>query len=512
MKLFFYHLLFLNLIYFSANLFPQNTNPTSLKSEALQLINSGRYGEAIDILNKYVSANPNSADGFNLRGMCYEKRGNYEYAVYDYRTAKKINPNDDEISSNLNRSTSDWYKLLYNKIEGHKREIAINPNIAKNYLEIGKCYKNLGNWSEAEIWYDLYLEKENASSDEIIRYSEILAKNGHISKGEPILKSYTENYPNDHRLFSRYGYFTLWLGKNKIAEDAFKNALEIRPYFKEAMDGLDLARGKGYVYSINDTTSRFNYGIMPAAKEYEIDRLYRVLKNKPADSESRFKLIEKLISVNRFEEANQQLQILAPLFSDTDRFRDLSIKLNTLKKAYYADRIKYLEQQLLKDPNNKKVLLELAKFYSLNNDYQSAENIYKKYLSIYPNDSEVKYKLAQVLTWQNRLCDASEIANELIQSSPENKDYLLLGAQINYWLDKDLPYTQSLFEKVLSIDSKNREAMFGLASLYIRTNKVPQAENLISKISSVDSTSEKFVMLNSGLENIKNSKSVISEL
>ena len=116
-----------------------------------------RYGEAIDQLNKYVSANPNIADGFNLRGTCYEKRGNYEYAVYDFRTAKKLKPSDDEIVSNLNRTTTNWYKLLYNKIEGHKRESAINSKIAKNYLEIGKCYKNLGEWNEAEIWYDVYL-------------------------------------------------------------------------------------------------------------------------------------------------------------------------------------------------------------------------------------------------------------------------------------------------------------------------------------------------------------------
>ena len=278
MKLFFYQLLILNLTFFSISLFPQNNYSSNFKTEALQLISSGRYGEAIDILNKYVSANPNSADGFNLRGMCYEKRGNYEYAVYDFRTAKKIKPNDDEISSNLNRATSDWYKILYNKIEGHKREIAINPIIAKNYLEIGKCYKNLGNWNEAEIWYDIYLEKETASPDEIIRYSEILAKNNHISKGEPILKNYIERFPDDHRLWSRYGYFTLWLGKNKISIDAFTKSLEIRPYFKEAMDGLDLAKGKGYIYSINDTTSRFNYGMQPAAKQYEIDRLYLVLK------------------------------------------------------------------------------------------------------------------------------------------------------------------------------------------------------------------------------------------
>lgn len=88
MKLFFYQLLILNLTIFSSSLFSQNNNTLNFKSEALQLINSGRYGEAIDILNKYVSANPNSADGFNLRGMCYENRGNYEFAVYDFRTAK----------------------------------------------------------------------------------------------------------------------------------------------------------------------------------------------------------------------------------------------------------------------------------------------------------------------------------------------------------------------------------------------------------------------------------------
>ncbi len=503
MKLFFYQLLILNLTFFSISILPQNNYSSNFKTEAIQLISSGRYGEAIDILNKYVSANPNSADGFNLRGICYEKRGNYEYAVYDFRTAKKIKPEDDEISSNLNRATSDWYKILYNKIEGHKREIAINPIIAKNYLEIGKCYKNLGNWNEAEIWYDIYLEKEKASPDEIIRYSEILAKNNHISKGEPILKNYTERFPDDHRLLSRYGYFTLWLGKNKIAVDAFTKSLEIRPYFKEAMDGLDLAKGKGYIYSINDTTSKFNYGMQPAAKQYEIDRLYLVLKKNKADDDSRFKLIEELITVNRYEEAYEQLQILSPKFSDQDRFKDLWFKAITLRKSYYADRIRFYEERLNKEPFNKDALLELAKYYSYNNDYSIAVNLYNSYLSKDPNDQEVRYKLAQILMWQNNLCEASDNASELLKSAPNNKDYLLLAAQINYWLDRDLVYSQSLFQKVLAIDSKNTEAMFGLANLYIRNNSISDAEELMNEISIVDSSSQKFILLQRTFENAK---------
>ncbi len=509
MKLFFYQLLILNLTLFSTSLFSQNNLSSKYKAEALQLISVGRYGEAIDVLNKYVSENPSAADGFNLRGMCYEKRGNYEYAVYDFRTAKKLKPNDNEISSNLNRTTSDWYKLLYNKIEGHKREIAINSNIAKNYLEIGKCYKNLGNWSEAEIWYDTYLEKETASSDEIIRYSEILAKNNHISKGEPILKSYTERFSDDHRLWSRYGYFTLWLGKNKIAIEAFTKSLEIRPYFKEAMDGLDLAKGKGYIYSINDTTSRFNYGMQPTAKQYEIDRLYRVLKNNSSDSESRFKLVDELITANRYEEAYEQLKILSPNFSDEQRFKDLWFKVTSLRKSYYADRIRFYEEKLSKDPANKDALLELAKFYSYNQDYTLAVNLYKSYLSNYPNDYEVSYKLAQILMWQNNLCEAAEEADKLIKSSPDNKNYLLLAAQINYWLDKDLAYTQSLFEKVLVLDPQNGEAMYGLANLYVRNNNLADAQKFINEISLYDSSSQKFILLQKSFEAAKDHNELV---
>jgi Flp pilus assembly protein TadD len=509
MKLFFYQLLILNLTLFSTSLFSQNNLSSKYKAEALQLISVGRYGEAIDVLNKYVSENPSAADGFNLRGMCYEKRGNYEFAVYDFRTAKKLKPNDDEISSNLNRTTSDWYKLLYNKIEGHKREIAINSNTAKNYLEIGKCYKNLGNWSEAEIWYDIYLEKETASSDEIIRYSEILAKNNHISKGEPILKSYTERFSDDHRLWSRYGYFTLWLGKNKIAIEAFTKSLEIRPYFKEAMDGLDLAKGKGYIYSINDTTSRFNYGMQPTAKQYEIDRLDRLLKNNPSNTESRFKLVDELITANRYEEAYEQLQILSPNFSDEQRFKDLWFKVTTLRKSYYADRIRFYEEKLSKNPMDKEALLELAKFYSYNQDYTLAANLYKSYLSNYPNDYEARYKLAQLLMWQNNLCEAAEESDKLIKSSPDNKNYLLLAAQINYWLDKDLYYTQSLFEKVLVLDPQNGEAIYGLANLYVRSNNLADAEKLINEISLYDSSSQKFILLQKSFEAAKDRNELV---
>jgi tetratricopeptide (TPR) repeat protein len=500
MKLIFNVLLFLILFFSNNYIFSQSSSFIRLKNEAISLMNNGRYGEAIDQWNKYIAENPSLAEGYNFRGFCYEKRGNYEFAIYDYRTAIKLAPNNKEIISNLNRCTNDWYKLLYNQIEGYKREIAINQSAAVNYLEIGKCYKNLGEWNEAEVWYDSYLEKEKASPDEILRYAEILAKNNHISKGLPILKSFTENYSNDHRLWSRYGYFLLWSGNNKLAKQSFAKALEIRPYFKEALDGLDLAEGKGYIYSINDTTYRFNYGMRPITKEYIIDRYYRILKKNPDDDETRFKLIEELIKVYRFEEAQQQLVYLSSKYSDDTRFTDLWEKVTTLKASYYSDRIKYFDDLLNKNPNNKKVMLELAKFYSYNKDYDKALGIYENYLLKYPKDAEVRFRRIQILTWQNDLCEAQKEIDALLKIVPDNQEYQLMAANIDLWLDKNLNESEILYQKVLEKDPSYIEALKGLINVKLKSENYSEAELLITKLESIDKNLPEIPQLKNNLE------------
>ena len=53
----------------------------------------------------------------------------------------------------------------------------------------------------------------------------------------------------------------------------------------------------------------------------------------------------------------------------------------TLRKSYYADRINYYEDLLSKNPKDKNALLELAQFYTYNNDYSLAVKLYQKLFS-----------------------------------------------------------------------------------------------------------------------------------
>ena len=471
----------------------------AIKNEAKRQMLVGRYGDAIDLLNRYVSACPQEADGYNLRGLCYEKRGQYEMAVYDFRSARKIQPDNSEINRNLTETTDAWYKLLYNKIEGHKREIAINPKRPINYLEIGKSYKNLGDWQIAEDWYDKYLTMEEASPDEIIRYTEILARNNHIQKGEPVLKRFTEKFPADQRLWSRYGYFELWLGKKKNAIDAFEKALALKPYFKEAMNGLDLAKGNGYIYTVNDTSYR--YGKTPRGtkpREYAIDKYFRMLKKNPQDNDLRFTLIDELLKHNRFEEAHEQLLIMQPdeIIAGTDRFKNKLDYVSGLQDSIYNDNIKTYAVEFEKNNNNRNAAVKLSDSYAHLYDYDNAIDVLEKYLATVKEneDLDLRFMLAKYAGWSYKWNIAFNQMAILMKYAPDNKDYKLFSARLVAWnvLDAkpdEIERAKGFLLDILKDDPKNLDALLSMSFLYAGVGNISEAQKYLNmaKIVSPDS-------------------------
>ena len=478
----------------------------AMKAEALREMQVGRYGEAIDVLNRYISARPQQADGYNYRGICYEKRQQYELSVYDYRSARKLEPNNKEINNNLNRATNSWYSLLYNEIEGYKREIAINPNNPDNYLAIGKDYKNLGQWPVAEVWYDKYLTLAHASPDEIIRYSEILAKNNHIAKGWPILNRYTQEYPNDQRLWSRFGYFSLWLGKTKIAISSFESSLALKPYFKEAMDGLDLAKGKGYIFTVNDTSYKnFNYGLPPVRPSfiYPIDKYYGIIKRNHSDNETRLKLLKALIEVERYEEARQQVIALENAKYDSLEVGPISSQLDSISTALYQVKINQLMAKFSHDSTDKNTVIGLGTYYRRMENYDSALVVYTIYLNKYPEDEEVLFAYAQAEASNRDYNRALEKVDILLKMQPNSLKYKLFSGQLNVWLGQNIDTAKVLLEDVLRQDPDNLGALIAYSSLNMRQNNFAVAQDYIEKVRALSPDSPDLKTLETTLETQK---------
>jgi tetratricopeptide (TPR) repeat protein len=503
------------LIILSAPVIICQGQPDALKTEAKKEMQSGRFGEAIDLLNRYISAHPQEADGYNLRGLCYEKRAQYEMSVYDFRSARKLISQNKEINQNLARTTDAWYKLLYNKIEGHKREIALFPKKAVNYLEIGKSYKNLGEWATAEEWYDKYLALEEASPDEIIRYTEILAKNNHIAKGEPILKRYTDKFPTDQRLWSRYGYFELWLGKNKNAIFAFEQALALKPYFKEAMDGLDQAKGNGYIYTVNDTSYRYGKGPKgQKPQEYAIDKYFRMLKNKPGDTETRFALIDELVNHSRFEEASQQLQVLQTNeeVANTDRFKDKLNFVNNYKDSLYKTTIAQYAERFQKNNNDKEAAIKLSNSYEHLYDFDNAIDVLDKYLATVKEneDLDLRFLLAKYNGWSYKWDNAFNEMAILMKYDPNNKAYELFNAQLVGWniLDAkpdEVERAKGMLKDVLKDDPNNLPALLSMCYLFAGKGNIAEATEYLNKAKIVSPDSKEV----EAIENYINTRALV---
>lgn len=465
-------------VLFVSSFFYAQENINQFKRQGLMLMKEGRYGEAIDQFNKYIAGNPRSPDGYHTRGLCQEQRSQFQNAVLDLRRAYRLDPSDQKIKEDLNRVTTTWHKLLYQKIEGHKRDIAKDPSYAFSYLEIGKSYRWLEEWKLAEQWYDEYLKRDdNASPDEIIRYTEILAKNRSIVKGERILKKYTDRYPEDWRLWSRYGYFTLWLGKNKIAENAFENSLKFKPFFKEAEDGLDLARKQGYMNV--DMGRDYN-----KVQEYAIDRFFRMLQQNPDDDETRFNLIEELISNNRYEEAYQQVQILQTKYSGEDRFKKLFNSIKNYRDSLYNENISKYTERLKENPFDKEAVIKVAESYGNLFYYDNAIEIIQEYLQNVEEDKDldVRFLLAKYKAWNFDFEEATQILDNILKYEPNNLDYQLLRGQVAVWTLNDLELGEIYLKNVLSSNEFNLDALLSMVNLYTWKKDFDTAKFYLEKL------------------------------
>ena len=489
--------LLLFVLIFPSGIVAQRIDVGSLKNSALSHIAAGRYGEAIDQLNKYISAVPQEAEAYDLRGMCFEKRQEYPNARVDYRRAVALETNPStkrQYEENLRRLVETWYAILNKKIEGRLREIAINPNNAFNYLEIGKSYFWMEEWSKAEQWYDEYLNRDdNASADEIIRYSEILAKTGSIVKGERVLKKYVERYPNDWRLWSRYGYFTMWLSKYPAAKKAFETALGIKPFFKEAQDGLDMVNNQAYV---NQQSPRANQ------KEYPIDRYYRLLRRNPNDIEIRFKLVDELIKAKRIEEAYDQLKIIGITKADDPRYQEKWDYVTEYRLKTYNEQLALARAKLESDPTDKESLKRVAQYYEYLSEYDSAMTVMDQYFKAYPDekDPDLRFRWAKISAWNREFDKAIDITDDLLKDYPDNLNYQLFRAQVSVWINRDIELARSYLNNVLQADSNNVEGLVTMGSLKLIDQDYKAAQEFADKAKAIDPANDDVVKLQSNID------------
>jgi len=466
------------------------TDQSALKREASRHMTAGRYGEAIALLNQYITQHPGDADAYRVRGLCYQSRGQLENAVQDLRKAASLDQGNKQVQLDLTHAEEKLSSRVRQQIEGYKRELAKNPNAPGPYLEIAKAHSTLDEKAEAEKWFEEYLKRTDASPDEVLRFCEVLAGNNHLQKGEAVLQKYTQIYPQSADLQSRYGYFLLWMGKYQSALMAFEKALTLQPSLSEAQEGIEQVRAKERSARAAASSSRGLRG--GQVLESPIERLGRMLHSNPRDEESRFSLVLEFVRSTRFEEASRQLDTLALQSADSLRVEDMRTYVTSVRDSLFHAKVAEFTDILKEEPDNRWAMLQLAGYYAQLTEYQNALNILDQYLAGFPEGtaSDVRFRYAQYAAWGKFYDKALATLNPLLTRSPGNLEYQLLRGQIAVWAVQDLDQGVRYLNNVVRLSPNNLPALLSMSSALALQKNFEGAKEYLNRARRIDPASK----------------------
>ena len=426
----------------------QQLSGKGAKARAMDHLAAERYGEAIRVLDSVVAANPVDADGYYLRGICHERRGQLANAVMDYRKASMLTPDNREMLTSLRRAENAWHSEISTKLDGYKRELALNPGDDSYKRKLAGCYADLGKYSEAEAWYDQYFASRKGNTAEILAFADVLVQAHKLSRAENVVRTGLDHFPDNARLYTQLGCILLWSGKNQQALGAFEKALRADPANPVAGKASRKHAGHPRPRSPRPATARASHErSLPPAMDY-YSRLVRI---NPADHESRFMLAQELAKSHRFTEASEQLDTLANVFARSERLRAAREMVRALRDSVYRFRISQAVRRLANNPLDKQTVLELADYYDQLQMYDSTRSVLDAYarLTAPRVDPDIRFASAQYAAWNNEFVRAIAELDSLLKREPAHVGYQLLRAQIAVWTVSDL----ALAERYLRISA-----------------------------------------------------------
>ena len=104
------------------------------------LVTDGKYDDAVAKVSSLISANPDNAGLYGLRGFVYDRMNNDEASVNDYRKAVSLDNVDFETLKNAGKKIYRTGADKWNTIEGNSEEArAARLDVKTNYFEAAKA-------------------------------------------------------------------------------------------------------------------------------------------------------------------------------------------------------------------------------------------------------------------------------------------------------------------------------------------------------------------------------------
>ncbi len=386
--------------------------------------------------------------------------GDLDKARIELKNVLQIDPKDSKAYFQLGKvheQLKDYRKAYASYLKSEE----LDPGNLENQAKLGRIYLLLANDSEkAQQKIDLILAKEPDNSEGLLLKAAMMLKNKDRDGAIRIAKEIVFKNP-DHVEGASF-LATLYIGekKNKAALDVLNNALKTN--------------------KDNESLNRLLAFSLIKNKDYDrAEIIYKnFLKRNPDSGASYNNLAIFYNTIGNTAKAEETLRASMDNDpSDIDRKLLLVKYIKDIKGNDEA--IKLLKSLIAEDSSIGKLRSALAEVYILNNDQQSAIDVYKGAINDFSEELtgvEARISLASIYLSEKSVVKAKAIVDEALGISPNDPKLNFLRAKIALF-DKDVEKAIISLRVVTKQTPENIYAYILLANAYQLENNIEQVKN-----------------------------------
>ena len=214
--------------------------PQEVINQLVNLYNQGQFAVVAEQAEVLTKQYPTAILIWNILGAVRSQIGMFDKAIEAYKTTIALKPDYAEAYSNMGVALRNQGKLD-EAIDAYQKAISLRPNDADTYFNLGIVLKDQGKFAEA---IEAYKKSISLKSDNARVYNNLGVVLQAQDKCDEAIQAYDKAIllKSDYaEAFNNKGALLLKLGKFDKAIDAYKKSISLKPDYAKAYNNMGVA-------------------------------------------------------------------------------------------------------------------------------------------------------------------------------------------------------------------------------------------------------------------------------
>jgi tetratricopeptide (TPR) repeat protein len=430
--------------------------------------------DALDLLVRAHKLAPENTDVTYYLARVSMSQNYYEDSIPLLESGLKIAPQRVDLRAALGESYF-MSGRAEKAIEEFKQLIEVDPT-ARSYAFLGLCYRQLGRFDEARIYFQEGLKKDPRNAMCLFNMGYIEERQGNHAAAEQRFQEVLRLNPNHPESLLELASLRIASKRYAEAADLLRKFVRVSPspapgYYKLAMVERSLHQTEAAErdMSVFQTLSKSD-SAGPFNKEEILSRPYQHLfdyldnrSNLSGKEKAQLDLTELSERIQKQPDQPENVYLLAEAY----------LKLGNVEEARKA--IAQLDQLSAADYRTQTGIGVLLARYRL---YQDAIQHFQTALRVNPDSDDIKFDLADAYFRKGRYPQALEVAQQVSANGQQDDAFLSLLGDIKAHLGQPAEASE-IYKNAIRRNPDNDQYYLSLALLQLRQNDLRAAEKTL---------------------------------